>query len=108
MAQNLHALRSGYTAATGWSERAEILEHIPFFAGLLEEQRDALAEVVTLVEYRKNQVLFVEGQPSRLFYFIRSGRVKVYRLSSDGRELILHVLGDGDPVAVVPFFDRSG
>src|SRR5690606_4966844 len=55
--------------------------------------------------YRKGQILFVEGEPSRALFFIYTGRVKVYRLAADGREQILHLLGDGEPVAVVPFLD---
>nr|MBO2476106.1 Crp/Fnr family transcriptional regulator [Bacillota bacterium] len=92
--------------ATGSTNRpAEILRRIPFFAELEPSDLEALAEAVVVGRYRKNQVLFVEGEPSHSLYFICSGRVKVYRVSADGREQILHLLGDGDPIAVVPFFD---
>jgi len=92
--------------ATGSTNRpVEILRRIPFFAALEPPELEALAEAVVVGRYRKNQVLFVEGEPSHSLYFICSGRVKVYRVSADGREQILHLLGDGDPIAVVPFFD---
>lgn len=84
---------------------AEVLRHIPFFSGLSDNHRAMLAKVVVTARYRKGQILFVEGEPSRSLYFIRTGRVKVYRLALDGREQILHLLGDGEPVAVVPFLD---
>ncbi|MFO7312136.1 MAG: cyclic nucleotide-binding domain-containing protein, partial [Bacillota bacterium] len=88
--------------ATGSTNRpAEILRRIPFFAELEPSDLEALAEAVVVGRYRKNQVLFVEGEPSHSLYFICSGRVKVYRVSADGREQILHLLGDGDPIAVV-------
>lgn len=87
------------------SRSVEILQRIPFFAQLEPAELAALAEAVIIARYRRNQVLFVEGEPSHSLYFICSGRVKVYRISSDGREQILHLLGDGDPIAVVPFFD---
>ncbi|MFS8523274.1 MAG: Crp/Fnr family transcriptional regulator [Limnochordales bacterium] len=83
----------------------EILKRIPFFAQLAPAELEALAEAVVVARYRKNQVLFVEGEPSHSLYFICRGRVKVYRVSPDGREQILHLLGDGDPISVVPFFD---
>lgn len=92
--------------ATGSTNRpVEILQRIPFFAELEPSELEAMSEAVVIARYRKNQVLFVEGEPSHSLYFICSGRVKVYRVSADGREQILHLLGDGDPVAVVPFFD---
>ncbi|NLN29471.1 MAG: Crp/Fnr family transcriptional regulator [Firmicutes bacterium] len=87
-------------------ERAQyVLRRIPFFSGLSDEQRRLLEPVVVTARYRKGQILFVEGEPSRALFFIYTGRVKVYRLAADGREQILHLLGDGEPVAVVPFLD---
>lgn len=84
---------------------ADVLSRIPFFAQLRTSDLEAMAEMVVFGRYRKNQVLFVEGEPARSLYFILTGRVKVYRVSPDGREQILHLLGDGEPIAVVPFFD---
>lgn len=83
----------------------DILQRIPFFAQLAPAELEALAQAVVVARYRKNQVLFVEGEPSHSLYFICAGRVKVYRVSPDGREQILHLLDDGDPISVVPFFD---
>lgn len=83
----------------------ELLSRIPFLEGLNRKDLEALAREAVVAQYRKNQVLFVEGQPSHSFYFICRGRVKVYRVSPDGREQILHLLRDGEPIALVPFFD---
>lgn len=87
------------------ADSEHILRQIPFFDELSPHERKALAEVVVIARYKRNQVLFVQGEPSHSLYFICSGRVKVYRLSADGREQILHLLSDGEPIAVVPFFD---
>src|SRR5690625_4025853 len=110
MAPHMQSPRNGSsrTEAAATEEVVATLEKIPYFAGLRQQHREALAEAVTVARYLKNQVLFVEGQSSRSLYFILKGRVKVYRLSADGREQILHVLGDGEPIAVVPFFDGDG
>src|SRR5690606_31066548 len=90
---------------TGGTHRSvEILQRIPFFAQLEPAELAALAPAVVIARCRKKQVLFVEGEPSHSLYFICSGQVKVYRVSADGREQILHLLGAGDPIAVVPFF----
>ena len=85
---------------------AAVLRQIPIFSQLDHDQIQALADVVYIGRYRKNQVLFSEGEPARTLYFICQGQVKIYRTSPDGREQILHfLLRDGDPMAVVPFLD---
>lgn len=75
-----------------WQAMA-ILRQIPFFSQLGDASLEALAARVFVAQYRKNQILFIEGEPARTLYFICSGRVKVYRTSPDGREQLLHLLG---------------
>lgn len=83
----------------------QVLEQIPFFSQLDPEDVAILADILFMARYRRNQVLFIEGEPARSLFFICTGRVKVYRSSPDGREQILHLLSDGEPIAVVPFLD---
>ena len=68
----------------------------PYFEGIDRPVLRQLASVSIVHRYRKNQVLFVEGEASRTLYFILSGRVKMYRLSHDGRERIVNMLGQGE------------
>lgn len=77
----------------------------PYFEGIDRPVLRQLASVSIVHRYRKNQVLFVEGEASRTLYFILSGRVKMYRLSRDGRERIVNMLGQGELLAAVPFCD---
>lgn len=80
----------------------------PYFEGIDQSILHQLASASIIHRYRKNQVLFVEGDVSRTLYFILSGRIKVYRLSRDGRERIVNMLGPGELMAAVPFFDGGG
>lgn len=66
-----------------------------------------LARGGTAAHFRKGQILFVEGMPASTLFVVLSGRVKVFRTAPDGREQILHLLGRGEAIAVVPFFDRG-
>lgn len=47
-------------------------------------------------QFRKKDVVFREGETPRWLYFVESGQVKVFKTSSDGRELIMKVAGPGD------------
>jgi CRP/FNR family cyclic AMP-dependent transcriptional regulator len=47
-------------------------------------------------DYKKKHVLYTEGQRPRVLYYIIKGRVKVYRINQDGKELITHIFSEGD------------
>lgn len=79
----------------------EMLVGVPLFRGL---GRDALAVVVgeaRLVRAAANRTFFREGEPAAFFYVLRSGRVKVTNMSPEGHELILRVMGPGEPFAAI-------
>lgn len=85
----------------------EFLAQIRLFAGLLPEDREALAQKMYERRYRKGTVVFGEGEPGAAAYFVREGRVKVYRLTRDGQEQILGVFGSGQPFGLVAVLDGS-
>jgi len=47
----------------------------------------------------------VEGGPCAGLFIVKSGRVKITRLSLEGREQILHIAGPGESFNDVPVFD---
>src|SRR5690625_3009944 len=86
----------------------QAMKESPFFQHIDSSVIEQLASACVIHQYRKNQVLFVEGDVNRSLYFILSGRVKVYQLSRDGRERIVNMLGPGELMAAVPFCDGGG
>jgi CRP/FNR family transcriptional regulator, cyclic AMP receptor protein len=46
--------------------------------------------------YKKKHVLYAEGQRPKVVYFVISGKIKIYKTSTDGKELITSVSGPGD------------
>ena len=80
------------------------LADIPLFTGLSQEQYEELAMIVTDQEFPRGQVIFSEGDPGVGFYILISGQVKIYKLSLDGKEQILHILGPGEPFAEAAVF----
>jgi len=77
---------------------------LPLFKGLTEDQVQELASIVVDKPYRRGQIIFREGDEGRGFYVVGSGRIKIYKLSPDGKEQILHIFGPGEPFAEVPVF----
>ncbi len=79
-------------------------QSIPLFSGLADEQMRELAAIVINKPYTRGQIIFQEGEEGRGFYVVQAGRVKIYKLSPDGKEQILHIFGPGEPFAEVPVF----
>jgi CRP-like cAMP-binding protein len=68
---------------------------LPHFRGLPPDLLEAIAAASGRISFKAGQTIFSEGQPARAFYSVCRGAVKVYRLSSDGREQVLHHLSEG-------------
>jgi len=88
----------------------EIRKHLSqadLFKDLSVEQLDEIARIVSDKEYKKGQLIFAEGDEGIGFYMVIRGRVKVYKVSPDGKEQIMHIFGQGHPFAEVPVFAGS-
>lgn len=77
---------------------------IPLFIGLPEGQINDLAMIVEDHSLGKNEIIFSEGDEGEGFYIVISGRIKIFKLSAEGKEQILHILGPGEPFGEVPVF----
>jgi CRP/FNR family transcriptional regulator, cyclic AMP receptor protein len=77
--------------------KLEGLQEFEFLAGLEEEVFQALAISAEVLEMGAGTSLYREGEPSGAVYFVREGRVKLYRSSGGpkNRDQILGVVGDG-------------
>lgn len=82
-----------------------ILKKLPFFTNLQESDLLKINEITIQRNYRKGSIIFMEGDTGEAFYFIKSGKVKIYKTSPDGRELIFAILSEGDVFAEVTLFN---
>lgn len=78
-----------------------------FFGGL---DADTLAPLVDRSHVKTapaGTILFQHGDDYRGFYLVLSGAVHIYRLSPEGRMLVLHVMRAGESFAEVPLFKNE-
>ncbi|HYM61840.1 MAG TPA: Crp/Fnr family transcriptional regulator [Thermoanaerobaculia bacterium] len=80
-------------------------DSIPLLASLKKEDRDALAPLCRLRGYERGETIFREGDPADRIHFVHIGRVKIVK-SAGGRDVILEILGPGEPVGAVAVFER--
>ena len=82
----------------------ELLRRCPLLAGLNEENLKSIRAIALPKQIRKKEVLFAEGEEARGFYVILSGKIKVYKVSPEGKEQILHVVSAPDSFAEAALF----
>jgi len=82
----------------------KIIRQSPLFAGSTDEDIAAILRICKVREYERGEVLFDEGDVAQGFYIVAAGRVKVYKLSPEGKERILHVLQPGGNFAEAAIF----
>lgn len=80
------------------------LSETPLFAGLAAEDQAEVAAIAAERAYRRGELIFGEGDPADGFYSVVHGRVKIFKTGLDGKELILHIYGPGNPFGEVPVF----
>lgn len=77
-------------------QNTEYIKKSTFFSDLPEEDLQKIADITVERNYKRNMIIFMEGEPGEAFYYIKSGKIKVYRTYEDGKEHIVHILGKGE------------
>lgn len=85
----------------------DLLRRIPFFRRLSPEVRTRVAAVAHLKSHDRGDLIFAEGDPSHSFIVIVSGRVKVFKSTPSGKEIILEIFGAGDPLGAVAVYEGA-
>lgn len=83
---------------------AEIIAVVPLFRGLPADQLRDLSQIAVAKNFHKGDIIFSEGDKGSGFYVITAGQVKIFKVSSDGKEQTLHIFGAGEPIGEVPVF----
>jgi len=85
-------------------KKDELLAQSLLFSGLPAEQLREINKICLSKRYNKGETIFFEGDPGIGFYMVASGKVKIFKMSFDGKEQILHIFGPGEPFGEVPVF----
>jgi len=82
----------------------DVIAASPIFNGLPEDQIGAIQQIAVEKQINKGELIFSEGEDGNGFFVIAEGRVKIFKVSPDGKEQILHIFGPGQPFGEVPVF----
>jgi CRP/FNR family transcriptional regulator len=86
-------------------ETVALLQQVPVFAALAEEELARVADVTVPRRFETGQAVFHEGDESDTCYVVRTGRVRAVREHSDGRSITLATFGRGDIFGELAIFD---
>ena len=82
-----------------------MLRRITLFRRLSPVARSRVAEVAHVRSYDRGDLIFAEGEPGDVFIAIVTGRVKVFKSTPAGKEIILEIFGAGDPLGAVAVYE---
>ena len=82
--------------AIAHDDNKAFLRRVPLFASLSETQFDTLSAGSTRRSYPRSRTIVSEGEPSQSLYIMLAGRAKVQRSDSEGKEVILAMIGPGE------------
>jgi CRP-like cAMP-binding protein len=84
------------------------LRQAPLFSGLTDAQLQRVLQRSATVRLDDGQWLFGQDDAATRFYFVRSGRMRLFRLSADGGEKIIELIGPGQTFAEALMFMGTG
>jgi CRP-like cAMP-binding protein len=82
------------------------LRQRPVFAGLPAREIEELATAAVEESHRARAYIFLESDPSRWFYLVKSGHVKIVRHSKTGKDVVLELLGPGEVFGGVAVIEK--
>lgn len=81
-----------------------ILKNVPLFEKLNKNELELVLDIAIIKDYRKDQIIFLEGEIYGGLFILLKGTVKIYKLSTDGSEVVLHLLKPYRSFAEAPLF----
>ena len=88
--------------------KKETLLNVPLFSEMDNSHLSEISKISRIEQFKKNQHIFLENDPYRGFYIVLKGSIKVYRISSEAKEYILHLRKPLQSFADVPLFEVGG
>lgn len=80
---------------------------VPIFNHLEDGQMAEITEVIQSDSYKKGEIIYRAGDQSDSLYIVRTGKIRIYRLSESGKEQLVRFLSPGDFTGELALFSES-
>lgn len=81
---------------SGTQHHLKTLENIPIFSCMLRDDKSRLNQIIAERNFKKNSIILMEDESKNFMYVVFSGKIKVVRITPDGKEQILVIRKRGD------------
>jgi CRP/FNR family transcriptional regulator len=85
----------------------ETLKKSEIFSPLNESEIKKISSLFEQIEFKNNETIFLEGDPSEKFYILAEGNVKVLKHTMMGKDIILEIMSPGDVFGGVAVLDKK-
>jgi len=89
------------------SDKNDFLRYVPIFSEINDETIDQISKIGSRKSFTKDSVILFEQETGSALFVIISGKVKVSRVSDDGKEVILSILNESDFFGEMAILDGS-
>jgi len=80
---------------------------VSIFSILPEEELAQITDKLEVRKYKKNDMLFFEGDISDKLFLINKGKIKAFKYTRDGKEQIIYILAEGDFIGDMSLIKQS-
>lgn len=84
----------------------DLLRKIPLFRRLSAEDLSHLAAATQARSFPRGETIFSHGDPSDCLYTVARGRVKIFKVTPAGKDIILEIFGPGDPLGALAVYEE--
>ncbi len=83
------------------------VEIVPIFSSLSRQEMLEVESIAIAKKYARGDMIYMEGDQGDRLYVVHRGLVKVFRLSPNGKEQVIRVLGPGEFMGELALFSPA-
>lgn len=87
--------------------KEQCISLVPIFNHLEDEQMAEIMKTVQSLSYKKGEMIYRAGEESSSLYIVSRGKIKIYRITDTGKEIVLRILNQGDFMGEHALFTQS-
>ncbi|MFN2292421.1 MAG: Crp/Fnr family transcriptional regulator [Anaerolineae bacterium] len=77
------------------SEKYGYLKMVDIFQDLTEQEIEEIDRATTITTCRRGKIFYMPEDTSEVLFLLKQGRVQLYRISPDGKKLVIATIGPG-------------